>query len=84
VVDCVRVLPVVLEGFREPVVGESMEEAVLDEPQPTVVDLAQECRRPDDLVEHRLQTLGARHRVQYAAYGTLLFLRRFESASDVF
>jgi len=75
---------VVFKGLVEAVVRERMQEAILEKPQPPVVDPAQERHRLDHLVQHDLQAFGAGHGVEQAADRPLLRTRRFEPALEFY
>jgi len=82
-VDRMRMLLVVFEFRGEAVVGESVQQLALDEPEPSVVAPAEARGRLDDRVQHRLQTFRACAGAQHLAECALLLAQPLELAGEV-
>ena len=68
---------------RPPVVSDRVEEVILEEPERTVLGLAQPPARLDDLVENRLHACGAGCRTQHRADRLPLLLQVLELAGEL-
>jgi hypothetical protein len=78
-----RMLAIVLGSQRLAVIGDGMEELVLEEPEPAVVSLAESPASLDDLIENRLHPFRTGDRGEDAAERTLLLAKVLDLASEL-
>lgn len=78
-----RVLAVVPRDFGAALMGDGVEEAVLEEPESALVRLADSPTCLDHLIEHRLQSIRAGDRSEDVAERALLLAEVFYLACEL-